>query len=164
MEETKVFYEQYRDTANKEPFGYVLRWQTGTTVHVDIYEIDGAGGQNADGWWDGVVFSDGGDEMREFTRDAPEFSPFCAPTFHLYMKYDGTTHLWSRNYTTGAGDPQHVLFFTDMLRYVTARAAQYIQERLVRQHDGNVPEWAQVFPMKYNSPTIEVRPFDLENL
>ena len=103
QEESKVFYEQYRDASNKEPFGYVLRWQVGSVVNVDIYEIDGAGSEGADGWYGDVSFVDGGDEMREFALKTGEFSPHCAPSFHLYMKYDGTTHLWSSNYASSGG-------------------------------------------------------------
>ena len=55
-----------------------------------------------------------------------------------------------------------MFFITDMLRYVTTRAAQYVQERLTCQNGNQMPDWQRVFPMHYNTPTIEVRPFTPE--
>lgn len=159
----KVFYEQYRDTANPEPMGYILRWTIDSCVYVDAFEIDGcAGNPGPDGWPAGVSVRAGEDDMKNFISnlDNPshEFD-MLEPNFHFYMRHDGTSHLWSTNYTMGGGSAEHVLFFTDVLRYVAARAAALIQERMSARGDTQFP----VFPLNYKTPTIEVKPFTPES-
>ena len=156
---TKVFYEQYRDVANRFLSGYVLRWKVSNVVEVDVFEIQSAGINDVDGWPAGLGFDDAGDEMQAFAQKPDQSTcelDHLAPQIHLYMKYEGTVHLWVDNYLTGGGDAAHVLYIADLLRYVSTRAAQYIQQRLETHHSTNKQP---VFPLNYNPPVIEVKPY-----
>lgn len=74
------------------------------------------------------------------------------------MKTNGTVHAWGENYFFGAGNAVELLMVTDMLRYITTRSAQYVQERL----EARGVQSYSAHPLKYSEPKIEVRPFTPE--
>jgi hypothetical protein len=160
----RVFYEQYRDANNKEPFGYVLRWTLDSCVEVDVFEIISSSWviQATDDWNTGLSFESGDESMYDVGKvnlEPKTELDFINPTYHLYMKYDGTAHLWQSHYS-GSGSAESILFTTDMLRYIATRSAQYVQERLNAKANTPMPEHMKVFPLNYNDPEIQVRPYE----
>lgn len=163
QEEVKIFFEQYRDTNNPTLTGYILRWKLEDgCVYVDAFQADGCDAQNdAEGWCTGLICYGGDNAMIGVIKlpiEPTNVFDTLNPNFHVYTKYDGTVHAWGENYFFGAGNAAELLMVTDMLRYITTRSAQYVQERL----DARKEQSYGVFPLKYNEPKIEVRPFTPE--
>jgi hypothetical protein len=160
-ENKRIVFEQYRDVNNTYGvFGYVLRWTFSNCVEVDVFEII-TGRRTEDGWWTGLDFESGDEEMLDPWPQPGEPKntlDLINPSYHLYMKYDGTAHLWQSNYS-GSGDADSILYTTEMLRYIATRAAQYIQERLNAKEENSLDEHTKVYPLKYRVPEIQVRPY-----